>query len=148
MCIIVDANVAGAFFAMSPNDDVRVVIDWIDYRGGKIVLGGRLTEELYSIRTARRWLSERQRSGRAKLFRKMLVETEEQVVSASGLCKSDDPHVIALARVSGARVLMTRDMELQKDFKCRLLVNNPRGAIYTSRSHRHLLRHTRSCGER
>lgn len=148
MCIIVDANVAGAFFAMSPNDDVRVVIDWIDYRGGKIVLGGKLTEELYSIRTARRWLSERQRSGRAKLFRKMLVETEEQVVSASGLCKSDDPHVIALARVSGARVLMTRDMELQKDFKCRLLVNNPRGAIYTSRSHRHLLRHTRSCGER
>jgi hypothetical protein len=59
--------------------------------------------------------------------------------------RSNDPHVIALARASGARTLCSRDRELHKDFKNPALVNDPRGSVYQSPSHRHLLGHTSGC---
>ena len=47
-----------------------------------------------------------------------------------GAVKSDDPHIIALAQVSGARLLYSNDKSLQQDFKNKDLINNPRGKVY------------------
>ena len=40
--------------------------------------------------------------------------------------------MIALAQISGARLLYTNDSNLQKDFTNRLLIKNPRGKVYTT----------------
>ena len=47
-------------------------------------------------------------------------------------CKSDDEHVLALALVSGARLLYTNDPALIDDFGNREIVASPRGKIYTT----------------
>ena len=59
MCIIIDANVASKVFAISPSRDPRVVIDWVDFGGGKMVLGGRLKQEIFKVGLASRWIKER-----------------------------------------------------------------------------------------
>ena len=53
--------------------------------------------------------------------------------------KSNDLHVIALARISGARLLYSDDKKLRKDFKNKHLVNSPRGKVYSKEDHQHLL---------
>ncbi len=147
MCVIIDASRAGECFGGVSSPDARVVIDWIDLRGGKVVLGGKLTTELFRIEAARRWMTERMRSGKAKAVGNRDVNLEEMKLIESGLCQSDDAHIIALARLSGARTLFSRDKKLQTDFKSKRLVSNQRGSIYSVASHVHLLRHTYSCGE-
>ena len=42
------------------------------------------------------------------------------------------PHVLALAQVSGARLLYSNDQTLQRDFKNSKLIKNPRGNVYTT----------------
>ena len=76
---------------------------------------------------------------------KEVVNAEESLVVSTGLCVSDDPHIIALARVSGARTLCSNDNNLHTDFKNQRLLSHPRGGVYQNANHGHLLRHTRSC---
>jgi hypothetical protein len=144
MCIIVDSSVAAEMFQIPPQTDAIPVIDWIDRRGGKLVCGGRLERELFVIEAARRWIKERLRSGRAISYPEENVSAEEERLR--GLCRSNDPHVVALARISGARTLYSRDQDLRGDFRCSSLVANPRGKVYSSSRHVHLLRHSSSCG--
>ena len=61
--------------------------------------------------------------------------------------KSDDHHVIALAQLSGARLLYSNDSALHDDFGNKSLIDQPRGRIYSTKEsstfrnvHRHLLR--------
>ena len=49
------------------------------------------------------------------------------------LCRSNDTHVVALAKQSGSGLLFTNDIELQRDFKNPKIINSPRGVIYTTR---------------
>lgn len=119
----------------------------IDVGGGKIVVGGKLLKELFNHSLARRWLVERQRRGMTRIEDVKDVDAEESRIVALQLCESDDPHVIALSNISGARTLYTHDKALMKVFRCKSLIDNPRGSIYKyARKHRHLLRHTNSCG--
>ena len=63
--------------------------------------------------------------------------------AGGGVCKSNDLHVLALALVSGARLLYTNDTALIDDFGNRDIVARPRGKIYTTAqvtdAHRRLL---------
>jgi len=65
------------------------------------------------------------------------VELEVDIVSKLRL-KSDDGHLIALARESGARVVATQDKDLIKDLKNTDLLK-PRGKILGSDKHLRLL---------
>ncbi len=80
------------------------------------------------------------------------VMTRASELQAEGQCSSNDQHVIALAQVSGARLLYSNDAQLQEDFKNSRLVDSPRGKVYTTirhsdfrPSHRDLLRRTDLC---
>lgn len=148
MCLIVDADVAGLVFANPPHADFAPVADWLHNprKDGCIVFGGQLREELERVRRASSYLLELNRAGRARLVPDAAVTAEEDCVSASGLCDSDDWHVIALARVSGARTLCSHDRALQRDFRNHRLISGPRGSIYKRPEHERLLRHTTSCG--
>lgn len=94
---------------------------------------------------ARRYFAELLRSGRARRYPDEEVDAEEALVQNTGLCVSDDPHVIALARVSGARVLFSEDRDLWNDFRNPRLVPPRGGKIYRKAQHTPLLRDARRC---
>ena len=85
------------------------------------------------------WLQQALAAGRASNPNSITARRTEELKKA-GVCQSDDAHVIALAQVSNARLLYTRDRNLQQDFKNKGLLDNPRGKIYSAPSHKHLLR--------
>lgn len=145
MCIIVDASVAARTFSNPPHPDAAPVIRWIEQQDGRLVFGGKLAQELFVINKARRYLREASRRGHAIQIPSSVVNAEQARIERLGLCRSDDPHVIALARVSGARVLYAEDQALGRDFKDHRLISNPPGKHYKRAEHEGLLRHTNAC---
>jgi len=149
MCLIVDANLASLVFGQD-HDDFRPLIDWLvsPRTDGKLVVGGHLATELNRVGVARRFVISLLQAGRAKQISDIATNEEENLIAGS--CKSDDPHVIALARISGARILCSHDKTLHKDFKNEELVSNPKGRIYQNAKHVPLIRkygHSEACRE-
>jgi len=157
MCVIIDANLAGKVFATPCDSNFKPLWDWVfdTRKQGCIVYGGHLAGELFRLRRVREGnrtaLRELKRAGRAHEIPREPVEQEERVVrslrTAGGkrLCKSNDPHVVALARISGARVLCSADQTLHADFKNLLLVPRPKGRIYQNATHAPVLGHDTCC---
>lgn len=147
MCLIVDANRASLVFAHLPTTDFVPIREWLTSpkKDGQLVVGGHLEVELNKINGARRFILALQRAGRARFIPRSTVIAEEATVVAMGSFQSNDSHVIALARVSGARVLCSEDGDLWADFKDPRLINNPRGRIYRTAKHTQLLCHTKAC---
>lgn len=143
MCIIVDANRAHVLFSQPASDAAAPIWEWLK-KDGILVYGGKLASELGKITTSRRLLAELARGGRAILETAETVDREERLVLATGHCKSNDQHVVALARVSGARVLFTEDRFLMEDFQNPRLLR-PKGKIYRRSTHRRLLTHRPGC---
>ena len=141
MCAIVDANVASRFFAH--DSDLLPLWKWIDDGKGRLAVGGQLTEELSRVAGAAAQLRAWLQAGLA--FREDTGQLEAERQQVADQCSSDDSHVIALARVSGARILCSSDRRLHADFGNRALINNPRGSIYQTADHRHLLTHQGQC---
>ena len=149
MCAILDANVAHEVFGGDRPEAGGKFFDWISSGTGRLVVGGRLLAELDQT-VARTWLREAFRAGRIRREDDNEVEIAEH--SLRGICRSNDPHIIALGQVSGARLLYSNDRELQTDFKNKSLIDQPRGKIYSTRrtksygtSHQGLLRSTNLC---
>ena len=145
VCLIVDANIAGVFLAKpSP------VVDWLFGERGnpRLVAAGRLREELAANHQVRRQLVALDRAGRLRSSDLQKLGQEENRLRADRACTSNDPHILALAIVSGARTLATDDNKLAGDFTNSKIVNRPRGKVYRDpQRHAHLLRHTpESCG--
>lgn len=152
MCAIVDVNVVHEVFGVNrPEAGIRFR-DWISSGSGRLVIGGQLKEELTRNQKFKEWTVQGRLSGQLHEIDENTVKEATTILEDSGACISDDPHIIALAQVSGARLLFTNDRDLQEDFGNRQLVNNPRGKIYTTRmgprvtqSHRNLLRRKDLC---
>jgi len=147
MCLIIDANLAAEVFRLPTPKAYVPIVEWLfsPRKDGRLVLGGQLSRELNKVGAARRFVLQLNRAGRARVLPGREVAAEEDVVRAIGVCKSDDPHVIALARLSGARTLCSQDGDLHRDFKNTKLIANPRGCVYQDAGHAHILRHTDSC---
>jgi len=136
MYMIIDANAASFVFSNPCHKDYEPIFEWIEKKGGKIVYGGKNASELYKINNARRSIINLNRAGRALLIEDRLASIEISVIN-SGYCKSDDPHVIALARRSGARFLCLKgDDDLEVDFKNLNLLPFKKGKIYKRYEHR------------
>lgn len=140
MCLIVDTNVAHLVLTRDDDPDFGPVHSALfDNRAPrqKITYGGKLAEEYArdkGILSAVRVLTRR---GRAHREDPAEVDAETERVKPD--CKSDDPHIISLACVSGVRLLCTRDRDLITDFITKALVDNPRGKVYTQKRNQHLL---------
>ena len=132
MCAIVDNNVAHEVFGSRPPEAGKRFRHWLGHRNGRLVVGGKLLEELKGNSRFREWFQQNQLSGRLRQVKRSKVEAEEQRIRRENLCQSDDEHVVALAVVSGARLLYTNDTALIKDFKNRQIVANLSGKIYTT----------------
>ena len=153
MCAIIDANVAHEVFGENaPEAGVRF-FDWIDKGSGRLVAGGLLMRELErSAPGFREWAVQAIQSGKMRVANQGKIADKTAMLREAGACKSNDHHVIALAQVSGARLLYSNDQNLQDDFKDKNLIDNPRGAVYSTlvnknfaRSHRDLLRRRDLC---
>lgn len=156
MCVIIDACVRDLVFSAPRSDAAVAIVNWIDEADGRMVYGGtKYYEELFTqkkdngervtlervTRQVRAW----KQAGRAMEFPKAAVDAEERVVREMNAATSNDIHILALARVSGARVLFSSDGKLHADFKNAAIVDSPRGAIYQTKDHSGLLQHSTSC---
>ncbi len=136
MCIILDANAFSDYLDNAP--DMAPVRHWLEGTTnvkpkGKLVYSPEktITKEVYTHQRFHRKFRALRQQGRVKMISLCLVEKE--ATSLSNL-KSDDPHILALAIAGHVRVLVSKDKNLQQDFK-RLT----RGKIYQKASHEHLL---------
>ena len=131
MCIIVDTNRLGAFLAEPADEDSRPIRKWLDRGAGSIVYstGGGFKKEIRGRVKAK--LADYVRAGRAKLIPESRFVADERNLKACPELRSDDPHVLALARAAGVRLLYTADDNLISDFKDKRIISQPRGKVYS-----------------
>ena len=124
MCAIVDASVRDQVFGKKRSEASEFFFDWLnrDTVKPRFVIGGKLLRELSSNDSFVSWLQSAQLAGRAKRVPDEEVDSETKELEALNICKSNDQHVLALARVSGARLLFADDGDLQSDFGNREII--------------------------
>lgn len=138
MCIIIDTNKLHDF--LTETKEAKPIRNWIITKGGKIVYStyGTLGQELKSQKAEIRF-QDMSRSGQATFIQNHKVEAEQDRLEKSGNCRSNDAHVLALAKASGARLLYTGDRDLIADFKDKKIINRPGGRIYSDARNKDLL---------
>jgi len=144
MCVIIDTNVAQRVLCTTDDPDYGDLHSRLFAANRNqicLVYGGQLLREYVRSSVIIHLIRLLDQTGRARAISDSLVDSETQRVIAEGLCISNDEHIIALARVSGVRVLCTNDACLQDDFRNPLLVRKPRGKIYSRKSHKRMLNH-------
>ena len=106
--------------------------EWLQ-NGGKLVFstGGGFTDEVGESQKYTQKLVEYLRSGRADFFPCEKFASDEEFLKNSNLLNSNDPHVLALARHTGTRLLYTGDSRLIQDFKNSKVINKPRVKVYS-----------------
>ena len=152
MCAILDNDRISEVFGSKRTPAGVAFRDWLDSGRGRLVLGGRLRKELVDNYEFRNWLREALLGGRAKSLNDDEVERRTVRLKSEGVCKSDDPHTVALAQLSNARLLYTNDVDLMHDFRNGQLVKQPRGKVYSTkiskefkRAHKQLLNQKKLC---
>lgn len=153
MCIIIDANVAHTF-GDPIHEDAVPILKWLlkPRCSAMLVVGGSLTDELYkSGEPIRRLLKTLYQAGRLRTIKAELLQIEQQKVmkllKADGLEeKMNDPHIIALAKASGSRLLFSRDYQshLHSVFTDRKYLQPP-DKVYQTKKHTRLLRSAPKC---
>ena len=138
VCVIIDANVVVAAVLPPVDSDFHPIQAALVAGRARIVVGGKLRREYLRVRKLQPVLQELVRGGRARLIPDATVDIAEAILA--GACRSDDPHIVALAQVSGARLLCSDDGDLCTDFKNPALLSNPRGAVYRNPTHQPLIR--------
>ena len=136
MCAIVDANVVGELWENSNSDAGKGFRRWVEESNGRLIVGGKLLQELNSKR-ATRWINRLALAGKLitvddRKVNQLAQKLEDRASSDSLYCRSNDHHIIALARISGARLLYSNDRDLQQDFKNRHVINNPKGKVFST----------------
>ncbi len=133
MCAILDANVIHEVFGINASEAGRQFWDWMNSHKGRLVVGGKLLREL-KIASGEflEWSRQAQFSGKLNIQNQERINAKMKDLHVTGRCQSDDAHIIALAQISGARLLFSNDRALQQDFKNKELINNPRGKVYST----------------
>ena len=153
MCAIIDANVAHEAFGTGKSTAAgRAFREAVDAGRLLLVVGGRVLDELDLNQGFRQWRAAAAQFGRVRVLDRQVVDAGANQLRSTQACQSNDEHVVALAQVSGARLLFTNDHQLQQDFRSKRLIDGPRGSVYTTRkgpaltgSHRRLLANRSLC---
>ncbi|WP_424945742.1 hypothetical protein [Candidatus Spongiihabitans sp.] len=138
MCIIIDTNKIHDFLKDPPSDDTQPIHIWLAQKGGSFVYttDGKYGEELKTVKYR---LLEYVRKGQARVFTEKQTAPEKEHLENLGQHISNDIHILALAKASGARLLYTGDKDLMADFKKKAIID-PRGKIYSGSGHKNLLK--------
>ena len=145
MCIVIDTNKLGEFFDTPASKNAAPIHKWLSGRGLLVFgVGGCFGEIGPGLR---RRLRDLVQAGRARPVPAAKLDEDVRALQGTGQLRSNDPHILALARASGARVLYTADRDLIVDFKNPHLVGHPRGKVYSGAANARLLAGA-SCGPR
>lgn len=153
MCAIVDANVSHEVFGSNPSEAGDRFFGWINQGSERLVAGGRLLEELeVSSQGFRVWASQIAQAGKMRILNESEVSARTERIEQEGLHTSNDAHILAVAQLSGARLLFSNDKTLRNDFTNKKLIDNPQGKVYSTlrsqkftQAHRLLLRRKDLC---
>lgn len=138
MCLILDANCLHKVFP-SADEEFLPIENAITSGKAKLVYGGtKLLEEYKRVALAWRMIVALDKAGRTRKVNDLKVDAMENSLMAAGQLQSDDPHVIALAKISGVRLLCSHDKNLHADFTDPHLMQ-PRGSVYQNASHKKLI---------
>ena len=132
MCAILDASALDHVFGGGRPPAGVAFLEWVTGGPGRIVLGGKLDRELRENERFRDWIRGAYLAGKARHVEKREVERIAKRLRIGRSCLSNDPHVIALAQLTGARLLYSNDRKLNRDFLNPRLVPAPRGQVYTT----------------
>lgn len=130
MCAIIDANIAHEAFGKNPPPAGTGFRRWVEGKG-RLVWGGKLRKELARNRAFAEWARNAVLSGKLLSEHDDRVDERTEEVERQHAYESDDPHILALAQISGARLLYSNDRPLHRDFKNSALLDPP-GTIYTT----------------
>lgn len=121
MCIVVDPPTLIPMFKADDPEHLNFapVKEWIDTGPGKFVIGGKkFRAELMAVGTMIKLLTEFEKRGKVLRQNDADVDQHELTVRDIEPAKDfDDPHLVALVRVSGARLVCTRDQRSHKYLK-------------------------------
>ena len=138
MCAILDTNTFGRF-RNEKDENLEPVREWLRKKNGRIVYSN--TEKFkkeWKRGGMENWIKERSRAAQYRLISEGVQEKENEL---KGKIKSDDEHIIALALVTGVKVLVSYaeyesgqkgDSDLFDDFRDKNLVG---GRVYTRKVH-------------
>lgn len=152
MPIIIDVNSIPAVFGPDSSDhsDFEPVKNWIENGRGKMVYGGtKYIQELMLMRRYLTVLSQLRTARKIVVLKNEKVDADcEQVCSICG--DFNDPHLVAIARVSGCRLICSKDREaypflVQRSFY-QGICETPK--IYSGSQNRDLLYDRRNIPER
>jgi len=119
MCIVIDANTFSKVFNTkdSNHSEFESVLDWIENGKGKLVFGG--TTYLNEIGSRqRRILLEYKKQGKAVALNRSLVDSEEDAVKKLHTHGDfDDPHMVAIFRVSRCLLFCSGDKRANRFIK-------------------------------
>ena len=132
MCAILDASVVSQVFGNKCPPAGRAFLDWIVNRHGRLVFGGKLDRELSQNGEFSAWVRQALLSGKAERLDGKRIDQVAERLKNEGSCRSNDEHVIALAQLSGARLLFSNDRSLNHDFVNIELVPRPTGRVFTT----------------
>lgn len=137
MCSIVDANSTGEIVALEPIPAARAFKEFMIAGPCCLVVGGTQlrrelgrsfsTPEHAKPTTITEWVVQIQQAGRLRSMNDITVDARADEIEKLGRCRSDDYHIIALAEISGARMLYSKDDALRQDFGDTDLLADPRG---------------------
>ncbi len=136
MCLIVDANLASVVFKSTSDKAFEALRKSIFSNKLTLVYGGLLTEEYKKAGVLQlEIIGQLSRSG--KLFKVSDSAIQKELTLIKNKCKSNDDHIIAMARAvrKRAHVLCSNDKDLRFDFQNKQLIDKPRGKIYSPTRH-------------
>lgn len=139
--LMVDANVCSLVFGDDAEfGPVREALFLGRPKPWTLAHGGKLTDELKAVNAAWSALIALDRAGSVIVVASPDVELEIARLVKQRVCRSNDIHVVAVGRLSKARLLCSRDQNLIADFTDSRLISRPRGRVYQNHTHARLLR--------
>ena len=132
MCMILDSNRWIDF--SNQKEDMKPIRKWLEKQNGKLVYSNYepIQKELNYLKNNN--LKAYYEAGKALFIPNEEVEKKVEEIKNKYQLRSNDIHILGLAKASNAKVLCTKDRKLHQDFKDII-----RGKIYQNKKHQHLL---------
>jgi hypothetical protein len=142
MCIILDANCLGLFTSA---DKSMAPVSAYFVKNGSIAIGGsKLKTEYKKNGKFVSFLAELVRKGQVLRIDDDDADSLAAAIGNEAIAKSDDPHILAIAALSNARILVSHDQPLHQDFTSTNFFI-PKGRIYQNKRHKRLLSNPPKC---
>ena len=130
--MILDVHQWPAFFHKTK--DMQPVYKWLEKKNGKLVYSNHKSFEKELTKKQKTVLKGYNQSGKARLYLEEQVAKEASGIKKNHKLRSNDSHILGLAKVARAKLLCTKDKDLHADFKEIL-----KGSVYQNAKHKHLL---------